>query len=341
MDTRDFNRIFRRTGPGMQGDTFEDHGYSEYSMGMLSSRRAVRYGYFEVESRNMKTQLVNSWWFSSKMNGWFSEIDVYENSHVSHLESKWRIDMRKKVVPNAHAATEPMDIIEPDKLITAKPRWYNHWENLQKKPHTYGLLWTKQRITFFFDGKPYVSIPNRHWHRRLFVRFDVETNMEWHGIVPNVWRLRKSPKIYDVHYFRVWSIDYAPRKGRIRPVARVDFAEMEDEALIQGVTRMAKTKDVQTDSTKADAMLAGYFAGEQPSTDSDWTADTEKVLANYTGKSANCLARHPFGKEVFGKEIRAPYHLTTHQYNKAMMAENERVGIVEQVKNYVMQMFEY
>ena len=340
MDTQDYNRVFRKSGPGMQGDTFEDRGYSEYSMGMLSSKRAVRYGYFEVESRNMKTQLVNSWWFSSKVNGIWTEIDVYENSHVSHLESKWRIDMRLKVVPNAHAATEPMEIIEPDKLITAKPAWYTHWEHISKRPHTYGLLWTPKRIVWFFDGRPFVSIPNRHWHRKLFVRFDVETNMAWHGIVPNVWSLRKHPKLYHVHYFRVWSINFAPRGGPVRAVARVQFSEMEDEALIQGTTRMKKTTGVARDATETDELLASYFAGVADSTDSDWTMQTKAMLAKDKLKTPFCLARAPYGNEVYGMENKPPASLTMHQYIKALMAEPENVGLFERVKDYFMSMWE-
>jgi len=93
-------------------------------MGMVSSKKAVRYGYFEVESRIMATQLVNSFWMSSKINGRFEEIDVYENSHVNAQESQWNVDMRFYSVPNAHASRSRSADVDPGNLITAKPPWY-------------------------------------------------------------------------------------------------------------------------------------------------------------------------------------------------------------------------
>ncbi len=334
-DSAEYIRLFRKGGPSIPGDTFEGHGYEEYTMGMVSSKRAVRYGYFEVESKNMPTQLVNSWWFSNRERGIWTEIDVYENSHVSHLESQWKIDMRTKVVPNALAYVDPGKIIDPGKLVSSKPAWYNHHEHITRRPHTYGLLWTPKRITYFFDGKPYVSVPNKYWHRKLFVRFDVETNMKWHGIIPNVWRLNKNPKIYSVHYFRVWSIDYAPRRGPIRPLARVSYSDvMKDELVLEGTTRLARTSEAQRDASEADMLLANYFAGDEEGTTPEWDMK-QRISRKQMLKEMTCLLRGPHGDEKFGEEVKPPGNLTMHQYIRALEADADHRGIFETAKDYV------
>jgi len=163
-DSRGYERVFRRT-KARSDKTLEDQGYEEYTMGMVSSKKAVRYGYFEVESRIMATQLVNSFWMSSKINGRFEEIDVYENSHVNAQESQWNVDMRFYSVPNAHASRSRSQDVDPGNLITAKPPWYKHWEHIQKRPVTYGMLWAPNRITWFVNGLPFTSTPNKHWNQ--------------------------------------------------------------------------------------------------------------------------------------------------------------------------------
>lgn len=209
-----YNQIFRRR-PGVGRNpwkTAEQRGYETFTTGMVSSKKAVLYGYFEVEARTMLTQLVNAWWFSSRIGNKWSEIDVFENSYVSQYESKWKMDMRRRSVPNAHFFNQPGDVTR-DKLFTLKPKEYEHWEPIAFKSHTYGLLWTPETIVWYFDGKPFVSAPNTKWHQPLFVRFDVETNFRWHGILPNVNELHKNPRMFSVHYFRVYNVNWG-RDGK-------------------------------------------------------------------------------------------------------------------------------
>lgn len=349
-DTEKYTQIFDRTPPGMQ-DTLESQGYEEYVTGLLSSKHAFKYGYFELRSHSMRTQLVNTWWFSGRSGNVWSEIDVYENSHVSKAESKWNVDMRPQIVPNAHAFYGPANTFDPFNMISVKPPWYTHTEPLAWKPHTHGLLWTPTKVTFFFEGKPYLTIPNKHWHNPLHMRIDVETNIRWHGIVPNVWKLNRHPELYKVMYFRAWSVGWYPEKRNtnknLNSAARMTVHDVPDlvghqrlaSMYDRAVSRMATKSDgeaeeeededyaVRRNATKTDMRIADWQSGKDPG------VECKMVEKNDTDGELEGYEMHRLGKE-FGKKLLAPHELSWVQAIKAFMKEEAPPGLWERMVDY-------
>ena len=103
---------------------------------------------------------------------------------------------------------------------------------------------------------------------------------------------------------------------------------------------MSKTKGVQKDATESDMLVASYFAGEETSTDLDWTQQTANLKAADKLRNPFCLYRAPYGNEQYGKENLAPFHLSSHQYVKAYEADPVSEGVFTEVRNYLKQMFQ-
>ncbi len=308
--TDEFRRIFE-TRPQHRRKAPIERGYTTYTTGMVSSRKAVKYGYFEVEAKTMQTQLVNAFWFSSRIGHVWTEIDVFENSHVSREESKWNLDMRPRVVPNAHVYNKPTAHIDPEHLLTMRPREYEHSEPLAFKSHTYGLLWTRDQIVWFFDGKPFVSIRNEHWHQPMFVRFDVETNFAWHGITPNVKELHDNPKIFTVHYFRVFSINWFKDGTNWTPHKRDDTGvTIRDTLREQGAGRILsrRTYGKSISANKFDEFRAMSEAGKVRKCHSR-TYNAHNLPAP-DRIDPSVLIRAPYDGETFGREVRPPRGMT-------------------------------
>ena len=83
--------------------------------------------------------------------------------------------------------------------------------------HVYGLAWTEKTITFFFDGEPYQQIDNDMWHQELFIKFDVETNYAWQGVLPDIATMGV-PRFH-VQWVRSYSIEPKPSKTSRFPSA--------------------------------------------------------------------------------------------------------------------------
>lgn len=297
--TASYRKIFHVTGPRRK-TTFDKRGYNTYTTGMISSKRPVKYGYFEVEAKTMKTQLVNAFWFSSRINGKWTEIDVFENSHITSKESKWNMDMRLRSVPNAHVYNRPTARIHRKHLLSLRPPHFEHHEPLAFRAHVYGLLWTPKVITWFFDGKPFVSVPNKHWHQPMFVRFDVETNLAWHGILPNRKLLHDHPRLFSVHYFRVYSLKKKNTQAWT-PAGR-QLSALDDE-LLGTSGRVEAQQEVAGKDEAAAARKAANSVN-------DVTAQSYPGLKEANTEDPTTLQRAPYAGETFGEVVPPPPGMT-------------------------------
>lgn len=363
--TDEYYNLFETKRPRRDA-SFEWYGYSTYTTGMVSSKRAVKYGYFEIEAMTMRTQLVNAWWFSSRVNGIWSEIDVFENSHVTKAESKWNMEMTVRSVPNAHVYNRPTQRIDPKHLISARPKDYVHPEPIARRPIVYGLLWTPTSIIWFINGKPFVAIANQYWKQPLFVRFDVETNFAWHGILPNVQELNRSPKHFEIKYFRVWSLEYtgAPGLNKWSATARtVDstIVEMDDAMLgtsgtiaghLRGVPPSVRYLDDDDKPNKLDGELVD--ADELDELRAEYYASRVRDVKTKTYGNVNqlpwdkhdpmTLVRVPYEGESFGEYIRAQNNMTwqdiINKYSKQMPPPKTWEGFLDRVADWFKHLFD-
>ena len=166
----------------------KDKGYHTYTSAAVQSKTNVKYGYFEVKCRPMKSNGSSSFWFYESSPDLWTEIDVFEiGGGAPGFERKYNM--------NVHVFKTP----------TENKHWSKHglWSapsNLADGYHVYALQWDTERIKWYYDGVPVRWIENTHWHQALTLNFDSETMPKWFGLPKD----KDLPSIYSIEYVRTW-----------------------------------------------------------------------------------------------------------------------------------------
>lgn len=172
----------------------KDKGYHTYTSAAVKSKTRVKYGYFEVKARPMKSHGSSSFWFYDSAPNEWTEIDVFEIGGRSP-------GFERKVNMNVHVFKTPTE--------------NEHWSSgdvwiapadLADDYHVYGLEWDEDKIKWYFDGVLVRWVENTHWHQELTLNFDSETMPEWFGL-PNDSDL---PSTYSIEYVRAWKKQERP-----------------------------------------------------------------------------------------------------------------------------------
>jgi beta-glucanase (GH16 family) len=166
----------------------KDKGYHTYTSAAVQSKTRVKYGYFEVKCRPMKSHGSSSFWFYDSTPELWTEIDVFEIGGAAP-------GFEKKYNMNVHVMRTP----------TEKKHWSMSgvWvapTDLADNYHVYGLLWDKERIAWYFDGVLVRWVENTHWHQPLTLNFDSETMPNWFGLPKD----SDLPSTYSIEYVRAW-----------------------------------------------------------------------------------------------------------------------------------------
>ena len=240
-----------------------DHGYHTYTSAAVQSKTRVKYGYFEVKCRPMKSHGSSSFWFYDSTPELWTEIDVFEiGGGAPGFEKKYNM--------NVHVFRTP----------TEKKHWARHgvWvapSNLADNYHVYGLEWDKERIKWYFDGVLVRWVDNTHWHQPLTLNFDSETMPKWFGL-PNDSDL---PSTYSIEYVRAWKKETVgeSRFGatfEIYPTVVDSQEEFEtianslkpgDELLLhEGLYSQSARRAVTAEGTAAKPIVIRAVEGEKP-----------------------------------------------------------------------------
>ncbi|UCD48822.1 MAG: family 16 glycosylhydrolase [Phycisphaerales bacterium] len=172
----------------------KDKGYHTYTSAAVKSKTRVRYGYFEIKAKPMKSHGSSSFWFYDSTPEQWTEIDVFEiGGGAPGFERKYNM--------NVHVFRTP----------TEKEHWSSHGEwvaasNLADDYHVYGLEWDEGKIKWYFDGVLVRWVENTHWHQELTLNFDSETMPKWFGLPED----RDLPSTYSIEYARAWKRRGAP-----------------------------------------------------------------------------------------------------------------------------------
>lgn len=166
----------------------KDKGYHTYTSAAVQSKTRVKYGYFEIKAKPMKSHGSSSFWFYDNTPELWTEIDVFEiGGGAPGFERKYNM--------NVHVFRTP----------TEKRHWSVHgaWmapSDLADDYHVYGLEWNREKIRWYFDGVIVRWIENTHWHQPLTLNFDSETMPKWFGLP----RDSDLPSTYSIEYVRAW-----------------------------------------------------------------------------------------------------------------------------------------
>ena len=165
--------------------------YHTYSTAFIRSRQQIRYGYLEARVHPADSITSSSFWLVHNSREIWNEIDVFELSQADGHKKNYHMNMHlfRKDGKNL-----------PKTLSHPKRRKLNF--NTSDRPFVASVLWDKDHITWYIDGKRVRKERNKHWHVPMWVQFDSETMGNWFGLPsPSNPRL---PANFQVDYIRCW-----------------------------------------------------------------------------------------------------------------------------------------
>lgn len=164
-------------------------GYHTFTTAAVKSKAAVKYGFFEIKCRPMKSKASSAFWFYKSEKEQWTEIDVFE---ICGVEDKWKNSYNM----NAHVFHTPTE-----KKHFQKPGKWKAPFNFVDDYHIYAVEWNKDVIKWLVDGKVVHQLKNTHWHQALNMVFDSETFPDWFGLPTK----DSLPATFSIEYVRSWS----------------------------------------------------------------------------------------------------------------------------------------
>lgn len=165
-------------------------GYHTFTTAAVKAKVLVKYGYFEMKCRPMKSQASSAFWFYHSEEKEWTEIDVFE---ICGAGGKWH-NSYNMTVHVFHSPTEK-------KHFQKGKKWVPPFQMVDDY-HIYALEWNKDVIKWWVDGAVVHEMKNTHWHQALHMNFDSETFPDWFGLPDKA----SLPAIFSIEYVRSWSL---------------------------------------------------------------------------------------------------------------------------------------
>ena len=224
----------------------KDRGYHTYTSAAVQSTTTVRYGYFEVKARPMRSHGSSSFWFYASTPQQWTEIDVFEiGGGAPGFERKYNM--------NVHVFRTP----EEDRHWSVHAMWPAPFD-LADDYHVYGLEWGRQKIKWYVDGTLVRWVENTHWHQPLTLNFDSETMPKWFGLP----RDEDLPSTYGIEYVRAWKeADLRETRqwlGRLTDRMKATFGQ--DQGMIEHTRRVYGHACEIRRAEDADSLVVGAAA---------------------------------------------------------------------------------
>lgn len=181
--------IMRREDPP---ENLKTKGFHSYSSAAVKSRHLVKYGYFEVKARSMKSKGSSSFWFYSDLPDLWTEIDVFELCGTGERGNQYNM--------NVHVFMTPL----VKEHFSRGGEWRAPYQ-FADEFHVFGLEWTPYVIRWYVDGTAVRTEENTHWHQPLTMNFDSETMPDWFGLPDD----NELPSTYSIEYVRSWKYNTA------------------------------------------------------------------------------------------------------------------------------------
>jgi beta-glucanase (GH16 family) len=163
-------------------------GYHTFTTAAVKGKTLVKYGYFEIKCRPMKSKASSAFWFYHSTKEEWTEIDVFE---ICGVGDKWKNAYHM----NVHVFHTP----EEKEHWSRSGQWKAPYD-LADEYHVYALEWNKKAIKWLVDGKVVREQENTHWHQALHMNFDSETMPEWFGLPEK----ENLPSTFSIEYVRSW-----------------------------------------------------------------------------------------------------------------------------------------
>jgi beta-glucanase (GH16 family) len=163
-------------------------GYHTYTTAAVKGKTLVKYGYYEIRCRPMKSKASSAFWFYRDTPQEWTEIDVFETCGAGSWNNKYNM--------NVHVFRSPTVTRHLSNSSTWKPPFV-----MSDDFHVYALEWNKDVIKWWVNGAVVRTLSNTHWHQPLHLNLDSETFPKWFGL-PDKETL---PATFSIDYVRSWS----------------------------------------------------------------------------------------------------------------------------------------
>ncbi len=177
-------------------------GYHTFTTAAVKSKALVKYGYFEIKCRPMKSKASSAFWFYQDTKEEWTEIDVFEAS--GGADGKWKNTYNM----NVHVFRSPTQ----KKHLQNSKTWKPPFEMVDDY-HVYALEWDKDVIKWWVNGEVVREVKNTQWHQPLHMNFDSETFPDWFGL-PDKETL---PSTFSIEYVRSWTATPTQKGPDTRP----------------------------------------------------------------------------------------------------------------------------
>ena len=153
-----------------------------YASGVLTTEKtfAQTYGYFEIRAElNMTKGLFPAFWLLPTSRTWPPEIDIFENVGQNYTSAG-------SIAGDGSNA------------------FYTYFPDGLTGMHTYGLLWTAEKITWYVDGQAVGSIPTpADMHQDMYMIVNLAVGGHWAGSPDPDF----TSASINIDYVRVYSLD--------------------------------------------------------------------------------------------------------------------------------------
>lgn len=163
-------------------------GYHTFTTAAVKSKALVKYGYFEIKCRPMRSRASSAFWFYHSTPELWTEIDVFEIGAGAPGH-------KRTVHMNVHVFRTPKE-----KRHWSKGGKWTAPSDLANDYRVYGLEWGKDEIKYYIDDKVVRTLKNTHWHQPLHMNFDSETMPDWFGLPLK----EELPATFSIEYVRSW-----------------------------------------------------------------------------------------------------------------------------------------
>lgn len=196
-------------------------GFDTHATALVRAKEKTFYGYYECRARTMRACVCNAFWLYDPLSDMpekkfrpgdtSEEIDIFEI--FGKLGTIADSGCERALYSTVHRLKTPyleglvnggVEKLENRTKTTRVD--FDFWADF----HTFGFLWTKDRLVWYLDGREIFSRVNDHFHRPLHVTFDCEIMHGWTGLPDDA----DLPAVYSIDYFRYFMIKYVDNENK-------------------------------------------------------------------------------------------------------------------------------
>jgi beta-glucanase (GH16 family)/Ca2+-binding RTX toxin-like protein len=257
-----------------------------YTSGLITTETSFtqEYGYFEMRAKMPEGQgLWPTFWLLSASKEWPPEIDPVESHGSLPHQIHWG-------VISVNTATNDWSQSAGD--------WANVYADITDSYHTYGVMWTPETMTYYFDGQQIAQAATPDdAHRPMYILANLAVGGNWPGApFPDT----EFPAHLDIDYIRAYSNDPNAVAVPMQPVSTPDVpgptapAAPHSSAPIASAAAVTEIFNSQTTGTAGNDVLYTNYGDTRTrygglGDDTYWVTDQHMAVVEKPGEGVDTI----------------------------------------------------